>query len=275
MNVEAPEKTKTNTLSKCPICHSAEIGEKTHKYIWGLLKFKSIVCDHCKAKFSRVDGGIKLSSVSDKEDAIWKDYGDQVLSLREWKTIEAGGMSDAKQGEVDRLDWLEKLSNGGESVKFIQVPPPVILKKDEKAICVIPEVTLKESRAVRMTHGGYAGPSIRIAKGMSFRLGRFGSTSESHQQIRDIDKGILTLTNQRVVFSGGFKTISLSLDKVISIDPFSDGISLHKEGREKTQYFVWKTPLADVAYNIHGRPRTEPFSGIIFQFLVEDLRRKG
>lgn len=78
-----------------------------------------------------------------------------------------------------------------------------------------------------------------MAKGVYFRMGRFGSTSESHQEIRDIDKGVLTITSERFIFSGGMKAINLDLRKVVQVDPFTDRMALHKEGREKTQYFLW------------------------------------
>ena len=35
------------------------------------------------------------------------------------------------------------------------------------------------------------------------------------------------------------RTINIDLRKVVQVDPFVDGLALHKEGREKTQYFVW------------------------------------
>ena len=47
---------------------------------------------------------------------------------------------------------------------------PVILKKTEKAIVVLPNITFKEPRSVRTSVGGYGGPTIRIAKGISFIL---------------------------------------------------------------------------------------------------------
>jgi hypothetical protein len=39
-------------------------------------------------------------------------------------------------------------------------------------------------------------PNLRVAKGVSFRLGGASARSESHDEIRVIDQGSLILTNK-------------------------------------------------------------------------------
>ena len=56
-------------------------------------------------------------------------------------------------------------------------------------------ITLQEPRAVRQTHAAYGGPTIRVAKGVSFRLGGASARSESHEEIRAIDRGSLNFNN--------------------------------------------------------------------------------
>jgi hypothetical protein len=46
------------------------------------------------------------------------------------------------------------------------------------------ETVLTEPRSVRTSRGAYAGPSFRIAKGVSFRFGGYCGTSESHEELR-------------------------------------------------------------------------------------------
>lgn len=264
---------ENKVLEKCPLCHSVSITEHTKTYLGGLIKVRSVICASCEAIFRPKADKLKLIRVQDKSNHVWQEYRYQVLEPREWGAIEKGGMSDAKQYETDKSRWLSELRDGRVNITFVQATSPIILKQAEKIYCAIPNVTLKEPRAVRVTHGGYAGPSIWVAKGVSFRLGSFGSSSESHQEIKTIDRGILTLTDQRLIFSGGMKTISVLLDKVVQIDPYIDGISLHKEGREKTQYFLWQNSSSSLKITIGGRSYTEAFSGLIFQYLVEGLRK--
>jgi len=267
---------QTKILETCPVCHSSDIYECITPYFWGLIKIRSITCTPCRAVFHFKRNNLKLVKTKDLNSPVWADYNNQVLTPLEWNRIAKGGMSDARQYEADKLYWLNELREGKVNFTFIHAPIPIILKHDEKIYCAIPDVHLKEPRAIRISHGGYAGPSIRIAKGISFHVGRFGSSSESHQEIRNIDKGILTITNQRLVFSGAMKTVSINLEKIIQIDPFSDGVSLHKEGREKTQYFIWSninSPISSFNFDVSGRSYSEPFTGLIFEFIVQGLRK--
>ena len=114
---------------------------------------------------------------------------------------------------------------------------PVILKRAEEAVLVLPNITLKEPRAVRTSVGGYAGPTIRIAKGISFRLGGGTSRSVSHDEIKTIDKGTLTITNKRLIFTGSMKTLNYNLSKILSITDFKDGIGIQRDNKQKTEYF--------------------------------------
>jgi hypothetical protein len=129
---------------------------------------------------------------------------------------------------------------------------------------------LSEPRAVRT--GTYGGPSFRVAKGVYFRVGGF--KSQSHDEIKNIDQGIFTLTNIRLVFSGSKRTISIPLSKIISIEPYSDAIALRREGKEKTQYFVGinKTSLT---ISVSGRKYQEPFSGLLFKYMIEGLTKQS
>jgi hypothetical protein len=122
---------------------------------------------------------------------------------------------------------------------------------------------------VRVSRGSYGGPSFRVAKGVSFHVGSFGSTSRSRSEIQNIDTGILTITNQRFAFAGAMKTVRVDLQKIVGIDPFSDGIAIHRAGYQKTQYFTWKGNVAKLNIGVGRRQYQEPFSGLILQYLIE------
>jgi len=75
------------------------------------------------------------------------------------------------------------------------------LKRGERDLLELGNVTLREPRSVRRCV--YGGPSIRVG-GIPIRLGAF--QAESHEALRDIDRGTLTLTNRRLVFIGDKKS---------------------------------------------------------------------
>ena len=277
VNQPLSEGQELTSVKRCIACGSDQlsISEVKGGFLW-LSKFNVLSCAKCGTKFRKKiggSGGWHLFETQDETNKVWNEYRFQELTAREWVNIGNGGLSDAKQRVVDIEEWLEKLNEGTLKINFRGVDTPVILKPDEELLFAFPNVTLKEPRAVRKSSGGYAGPSFRIAKGVSFRMGRFGSTSESHQEIRDIDRGILTITGERFVFSGNMKTINIDLRKIVQVDPFTDGLALHKEGREKTQYFLWNENIGRMQLTGGDRKYTEPITGLIVKCVMEGAIR--
>lgn len=144
---------------------------------------------------------------------------------------------------------------------------PIILKRAEEAVLVLPNITFKEPHAVRTSVGGYAGPTIRIAKGISFRLGGGTSRSVSHDEIKTIDKGTLTITNKRLIFTGSMKTLNYNLSKILSITDFKDGIGIQRDNKQKTEYFIDcdKTVLN---YKVNDQFKSTPFYGTLLKAVI-------
>lgn len=144
---------------------------------------------------------------------------------------------------------------------------PIILKRAEEAVLVLPNITFKEPRAVRTSVGGYAGPTIRIAKGISFRLGGGTSRSVSHDEIKTIDKGTLTITNKRLIFTESMKTLNYNLSKILSITDFKDGIGIQRDNKQKTEYFIDcdKTVLN---YKVNDQFKSTPFYGTLLKAVI-------
>lgn len=276
INPPLSEGQELTAIKRCVACGSDSllIGEERGGFLW-LGKYQTLLCAKCGTKFRKEineTGGWHLRETK-TENKVWSEYQFQELTAREWVNIGNGGMSDAKQRVADIEEWLERLSEGTLKVSFKGIDTPVILKPGEELLFALPNVMLKEPRAVRKSSGGYAGPSFRIAKGVSFRMGRFGSTSESHQEIRDIDRGILTVTGERFIFSGNMKTINIDLRKIVQVDPFTDGLALHKEGREKTQYFLWNENIGRMQLTGGDRKYTEPITGLIVKCVMDGAIR--
>lgn len=257
-------------LKLCPLCNKDNFHLKEKK-ILGLIPLRSWTCGNCGAIFKR--GGAlntyKLNFLADQTSSTWYLYGNQTLTSREWQVIGNGGMSDVKQREVDMEQWMTNLKNGKVNIQCISAPSTLILQKGETLLCVIPGITLKEPRSVRVSHGSYGGPSFRVAKGLYFHVGSFASTSQSHSEIKNIDTGVLMITNLRFAFSGKMKTVGVELQKIVSIDPFSDGIAVHRTGYQKTQYFTWRNNVATLNIVTSGRNYSELFNGLILQYLIE------
>ena len=166
----------------------------------------------------------------------------------------------------DELGWLLQKIYDGE----INLPNdgcPVILKSGEEPIVVLPDITFREPHAVRTSIGGYGGPTFRIAKGVSFRLGGASSRSVSHDEIQVIDKGILTITNKRLIFTGSMKTLNYNLSKILSINEYRDAIAIQRDNKQKTEYFTDCDKLI-FNYNRDGQSKSTPFYGPFLKAVI-------
>ena len=144
---------------------------------------------------------------------------------------------------------------------------PVIMKRAEEAVLVLPNITFKEPRAVRTSVGGYGGPTIRIAKGISFKLGGASSRSVSHEEIKAIDKGTLTITNKRLIFTGPMKTLNYNLSKILSITDFKDGIAIQRDNKQKTEYFT-DCDETVLNYKVNDQFKSTPFYGSLLKAVI-------
>ena len=72
---------------------------------------------------------------------------------------------------------------------------------------------------------------------MSFRMGSVAARSESRDELRDIDRGTLVLTNKRLIFIGSKRTTNIDLRKIISITAYKDGIASQRENKQKTDVY--------------------------------------
>jgi hypothetical protein len=107
------------------------------------------------------------------------------------------------------------------------------LKKGESAHLEDRSAVMLEERSVSVSNRG--GGAVRVAKG--FYLGGSQAVSRRHEEIKEIDSGQLTFTNQRIVFIGSTKTKQFSLNKITQIDQYEDGFSISYEGKEKKTMF--------------------------------------
>ena len=272
-----PPKGSETWRELCPACNMSSLTPKTYK---GILSSKNILeCDYCGAVFEEHSKKFKFKAIYDITSDFWKKYGRKTLSEEEWTRIAHGGISNEEQclleektSQDDLINFVNALNQGTLNLTPVS-DPPVILKKNEEACVVFSGITLMEPRAVRQTRGGYAGPTIRVAKGVSFRMGSVAARSESHEELRNIDQGTLVLTNKRLIFIGSKRTTNIDLGKIISITAYKDGIASQRENKQKTEYFTG-IDHHTLNFTINGRSHTVPFTGLIMKAAIEGKIRQ-
>lgn len=125
-------------------------------------------------------------------------------------------------------------------VPNLELNSPVILKIGEVAHYA-DHAVLKEMRVVNLGYvGGSRGVSIRIMKGVSYRVGSHRGHIVKEDQLVQTSSGILLMTNQRVLLipTSGNKPVTIPLAKIQHYRCLENALEVYKEGREKGYFFI-------------------------------------
>lgn len=115
---------------------------------------------------------------------------------------------------------------------------PFLFQKSESLIWVFRNVEFYEQRIRTEYRGGSQGVSIRIARGVYYRTSSFKGRPVQFSEMKYIGTGLFALTTKHVYFGSPEKKFKIPFDKLISMEPYEDGIGLHKDGASaKPQVF--------------------------------------
>jgi hypothetical protein len=160
--------------------------------------------------------------------------------------------------EKDRADWKKGLESARADLAIAEASPkdfiesgdaPILLKKGEFAILVITSIGLVEmGREGGSYQGGSQGVSLRVMKGVSYRVGGHkGTFVPAPELLKIVDQGTAVITNQRVVFQGAGKTREWLFTKLIGVDHDPErGMSmLHVSNRQKASGLAYGEDISD------------------------------
>jgi hypothetical protein len=76
-------------------------------------------------------------------------------------------------------------------------------------------------------------------KGVYYHVGGFRGRSIQTHGFEQVDRGAFGVTSKNLYFAGPQKTLRIPYPKVISFDPYSDGIGIHRDASNaRPQIFV-------------------------------------
>ena len=189
---------------------------------------------------SAVRGATKAGALSEEAESQLKEirgylHLDADSGAQGDKLIEAGRQTRLQRIDdglrtQQRLDWLETLRAGRSN---IPPPPNVILRDGELVFLVTSGVAVEEKVVRREYAGGSRGVSIRVAKGVSFRVGNSRGHSVPISELVPISEGQLIITSLRVIFQGNPKSFADPVEKLIDIGPGVDGLRYSVMNRTK------------------------------------------
>lgn len=149
------------------------------------------------------------------------------------KTAKAGVLRDVLDGKIP-----QRVSVDGSM--------PINFQKGETVVWAFPDSRYLEDKTRRQYVGGSQGVSIRVMKGVYYRVGAFkGEAVESTERVH-IDTGLVVVTDKNIYFAGPRKSLRVPYPKIVSFEPFSDGIGIMRDAATaKPQIFVtgdgWST----------------------------------
>lgn len=108
--------------------------------------------------------------------------------------------------------------------------PMFNLAGGESIVWGIGGAELLKEKTVRTTQGYYGGPSIRIARGVYWRMGGFQARPISHTEVVVADVGVIAFGTVNLYFGGSKSDFRLPWAKVVAFHPYSDGFTVSREG---------------------------------------------
>lgn len=194
------------------------------------------------------------------ENAVENFLEDGVLDVTEEKRlVEFKERFALSQRELDKNGALTKTAKAAvlRDVLSGVIPQrmsidgslPINLQKGERIVWAFPDSKYLEDKTRRKYVGNSQGVSIRVLKGVYYRVGAFkGQAVEQTERIH-VDSGWVVATDKNIYFAGPRRSIRLPYAKIVSFEPFSDGIGVMRDSATaKPQVFV--TGDGWFAYNL-------------------------
>jgi hypothetical protein len=134
---------------------------------------------------------------------------------------------------VARFRLLAQIDDGA----LPSISVPILLKRGESCHFAGP-VTHHQIKTVtkRINYGGPTA-SIRIIKGVRWRVGSISVQRVTSDVMTQLDSGKLYVTSTRLLFDGAKKNTSIPLRKITNFTVFKDGLKVEKE-TGPDQYFL-------------------------------------
>ena len=129
---------------------------------------------------------------------------------------------------------LRKIKNNEDFSDTIQINGlPILLGKTEKPVWLYNGIFAYEEKTGKRYEGHSQGVSIRIAKGVYYRVGASKGYPVDYTYTSEIGRGALIVTTKNIIFYSPGRTIKSPINKIISITPYENGLTIQRDGRTR------------------------------------------
>ena len=116
---------------------------------------------------------------------------------------------------------------------------PFNLQKAESLLWFFNNVAYFEETTRTTYQGGYQGASVRIARGLYYRVGGFRGNPVVTTRLAHVADGQLGVTQKHIYFAGGNKAFRVPYPKIVAFTPYSDGIGIQRDAiTSRPQIFI-------------------------------------
>ena len=177
----------------------------------------------------------------DKENIVVGNGSDEMIGLVIGLNIAEGKKLLTLNPDFSMYDYYVSM-HSGKMVKYntkedgsFDIDEFIELGKKENVLWVFKNVEGYEEKTGHKYIGGSNGVSMRICKGVYYHVGASKGHSVAYQYQTPLGRGIFVVTNKYLYFLG-VKQVKLSISKILSFEPYSDGIVLVKDGTNPKPY---------------------------------------
>jgi hypothetical protein len=202
-----------------------------------------------------------VEDVTDSDMVLSKEDDEKIIRFKDHYNFD--------QNVIDRNGSLQKIAKASiirriidgsfnESEISINGALPFIMGKEEILVWIFPVCSLYEQVTHTEYYGRSQGISIRVAKGLYYRTGTFKGRPVKITETKLTTQGSVGITNKYIYFSSPLKTFKIPYQKIIKIDPYSDGIGIQKDAVSSKPLIIkgvdgWFTYNVITGY-IHQQP---------------------
>lgn len=116
---------------------------------------------------------------------------------------------------------------------------PINLQKSEQVVWAFTNADYLEDKTRREYVGRSSGVSVRVAKGVYYRVGQFRGHPVERTERVHVASGLFIVTNKNLYFHSSVKALRIPYSKIVSFEPYSDGIGIMRDAASaKPQIFT-------------------------------------
>ncbi|BCD67338.1 hypothetical protein NitYY0918_C0222 [Nitratiruptor sp. YY09-18] len=191
-----------------------------------------------------LDGAKQPDGVIEKvlNDYIQEALNDGLLDEKEECTIMT--LSQNYNIDLENIEDLQKAKILYSIIVKNEIPDvevrgniPVLLENNETILYAENGVALIKEVTKTKYVGGSDGFSIRIAKGLYYRKSAFKGERVKVSSQEVVDAGTLIISSKNIFFVGENQKIKIPIKRIITSEPFENGLTIQKSGRAKPLTF--------------------------------------